>query len=56
MKEWENDAPLNIRTRLAIRLLLLCVKLLAPYSFEHQFQSYFKQIEDELKGDTTRKK
>lgn len=35
---WDNDTKLGIRTKLALRILMLMFKILAPYEFEHRFE------------------
>ena len=36
--------PLTIRERVSIHLLLLAVKLIKPYQFEHQFKDTIENI------------
>lgn len=47
-KETQNEAytnskPLNLRTRIALKILLLMYRTLSPYEYEHQFS---KEITD----------
>ena len=37
-KNWENNEKLSIRTKIALRVLMLMFKILAPYEFEHRFE------------------
>jgi len=45
----EPKADLTPRERLVCRILILIVKILKPYDFEHQFQDDFKGIQEALK-------
>lgn len=35
---WENKEPIGMRTKLALRVLLLMFKIISPYQFEHRFE------------------
>lgn len=48
--DWSNKEPLNIRQRLAISLLLLCVQLLDPYKFKHEYQDEFNDLKELVTG------
>lgn len=47
-ENWDNTEQLPMRTKLAVRLLLLAVKILSPYKFEHRFEEEFKEINELL--------
>lgn len=42
-KEWDNETKLNLRTKLSLKILLLMVKVIAPYQFATKFE---KELED----------
>lgn len=46
---WNNENKLDIRTKIAVRVLLVIVKILEPYKFKHEFQSDFDTIEKTIK-------
>lgn len=43
--DWTNDKKLNLRTKLALKILLLMVKVISPYQFEHQFKAELEKID-----------
>lgn len=47
---WDNKEPIGIRTKIALKVLLLMFKILAPYQFEHRFEKDLKQISDDIMG------
>jgi len=47
---WSNEEPLNIRQRIATLVLLLCVQLIDPYKFKHEYQDEFKDIKKLIIG------
>lgn len=47
-KEWSNEDPLNIRTKLGIRLLLMIFAIIAPYQFGNKFESELTSIKKML--------
>lgn len=50
---WDNKEPIGIRTKLALKILLLMFKILAPYQFEHRFEKDLKQLSDDIMGIQT---
>jgi len=46
-EKYTNTNPLNLRTRIALKILFLMYRTLAPYEYEHQFK---KEIEDVAKA------
>lgn len=44
MSDWTNNKELNIRQKLALRLIILAIGLLEPYQFSHQFDKEFDDI------------
>ena len=43
-KEWDNEASLNLRTKLALKILLLMIKVIAPYQFATKFEKELEEI------------
>lgn len=48
--EWENEEPLHLRTKLALRVLLLMFKILGPYRFEHRFEKDLAALEADIRS------
>jgi len=46
-EKYSNDKPITLRTRIALKLLLLMYRTLTPYQYEHQFK---KEIDDIAKA------
>lgn len=42
------DRPLSKRERIAIRLLLLLVQIIAPWQYDHQFKATTEALKQEL--------
>jgi hypothetical protein len=42
------DKPLTIRERLTIALLILIIKVIKPFSWGHEFDKAFKDVEELL--------
>ena len=49
-ENWDNKEPIGIRTKLALRVLLLMFKILSPYQFEHRFSKDLTQLEADING------
>lgn len=49
-ENWDNNTPIGIRTKLALKVLLLIFKILSPYEFEHRFEDSIKKIESDIMG------
>lgn len=49
-ENWDNKEPIGIRTKLALRVLLLMFKILSPYQFEHRFSKDLQQLETDING------
>jgi len=41
---YSNNKPLNLRTRISLKILLLMYRTLAPYEYEHQFKTEINDI------------
>lgn len=46
--EWENENKIDIRTKVAIKMLFFIFKVLAPYRFEHQFKADLEKLQKEI--------
>lgn len=46
---WNNENKLDIRSKIAVRVLLLIVKILEPYKFKHEFEKDFEAIDKAVK-------
>lgn len=49
-ENWDNKEPIGIRTKLALRVLLLMFKILSPYQFEHRFEKDINKLEADING------
>jgi len=49
-EEWENEEPMHLRTKIALRVLLLMFKILGPYRFEHRFEKDIKGLEEDIRS------
>lgn len=49
-ENWDNKEPIGIRTKLALRVLLLMFKILSPYQFEHRFEKDITKLEADING------
>ena len=52
-KEYGNEHQIDFRTKLALKVLMLMVRVIAPYRFEHQFDKHMNEISkmiDEIKS------
>lgn len=49
-ENWDNKEPIGIRTKLALRVLLLMFKILSPYQFEHRFSTDLTALEADING------
>lgn len=53
---WDNKEPIGIRTKLALRVLLLMFKILSPYQFEHRFSKDLAALETDINNIGKEKK
>ena len=47
---WTNDKPLNLRSRIALKLICIAIKVVEPYQFAHEFERDWKQLDDIIAG------
>ncbi len=45
---WDNDDPIDLRTKIALKILILMFKILSPYKFEHRFEKDLKSINEDI--------
>lgn len=55
-ENWDNKEPIGIRTKLALRVLLLMFKILSPYQFEHRFSKDLTALETDINNIGKEKK
>lgn len=46
--DWENNEPLGIRTKIALKILFVMVKILSPYEFGSKFEKEFDAIAKDI--------
>jgi hypothetical protein len=46
--EWENENKIDVRTRVAIKILFFIFKVLSPYRFAASFEKELKMLQEEL--------
>lgn len=46
MSDWTNDKALNLRSRIALKLILLAIKVVEPYQFGHQFTEDYNKLNE----------
>lgn len=49
-EDYSNLASMPIRTRMAVLVLLMVVKILEPWNYAHQFEGELKALQDLLLG------
>lgn len=49
-ENWENENPIDARTRIALKVLFLIFKVLSPYRFAHDFSKDIENLQKELEG------
>lgn len=47
-ENWDNKEPIGVRTKLALRVLLLMFKILSLYQFEHRFSKDLTELEKDI--------
>lgn len=47
-EDWENENKIDIRTKIALKVLLLIFKVLSPYRFANGFEADIKQLEKDI--------
>lgn len=43
-EKYSNQKPIDLRTRIALKILLLMYRTLTPYTYEHQFKAEINDI------------
>lgn len=49
-ENWENNTEIDVRTKAALKVLLLIFKVLSPYRFAHNFEKDIQQLEKDIYG------
>lgn len=44
-ENWTNDEKIDLRTKIALKVLMLMFKVLSPYRFAHEFKKDLEQLE-----------
>lgn len=47
---WENENPIDLRTKIALKVLFLIFRVLSPYRFSHDFEKEITSIQKEIEG------
>lgn len=45
---WENENPIDLRTKIALKVLFLIFRVLSPYRFNHEFEEEITALQKEL--------
>jgi hypothetical protein len=48
-QDWQNQNKIDVRTKVALKMLMFMFKVLSPYRFEHQFKKDIDEIEKSIK-------
>lgn len=43
-EEYGNNKPVDFRTKLALKILMLMIRIIMPYRYEHQFDKQMNEI------------
>lgn len=46
--EWENKSKIDVRTKLAIKMLFFIFKVLSLYRFAHEFKTDLEKLQKEV--------
>ena len=47
-ENWANDEKIDLRTKIALKVLILMFKVLSPYRFAHEFKKDLEQLEKDI--------
>lgn len=47
---WENNNEIDLRTKIALKVLIIMFKVISPYKFAHQFQADIEKLEKDIYG------
>lgn len=50
LEDWSNEQKIDLRTKVALKVLLLIFKVLSPYRFAHEFKKDLEQLEKDIYG------
>lgn len=48
MTDWENDNKIDLRTKIALKVLIIIFKVLSPYKFAHEFKADIEKLEKDV--------
>jgi hypothetical protein len=54
-EDYSNVDSMPIRTRIALLLILMAIKICEPWNYAHQFEADLKAIQDALLGKEVKK-
>lgn len=49
-ENWENENPIDLRTKIALKVLFLMFKILSPYRFAHQMSEDIENLKKDLES------
>lgn len=47
-ENWDNKEKMGMRTKIALRVLMLMFKIVSPYQFGHQFEKDIAQLDKQI--------
>lgn len=47
-EDWENDSKIDLRTKIALKVLLIIFKVLSPYRFANEFKKDLEALEKDI--------
>ena len=47
-ENWENVEKIDLRTKIALKILLVMFKVLSPYRFAHDFKADIEKLEKDI--------
>ncbi len=47
-EDWSNEEKIDLRTKIALKVLLLVFKVLSPYRFAHEFKNQIDELEKDI--------
>lgn len=49
-QDWENEDKIDLRTKIAVKVLFMIFKVLSPYRFEHRFEKELTELQKDIMG------
>ncbi len=47
-ENWSNEEKIDLRTKIALKVLLLVFKILSPYRFANEFKKQLDELEKDI--------